>query len=101
VTRQVIFSPEARSDLWRIDLYIAEHSGSEQALAYTSRIHAHCMGLANFPERGTRRGDLRPGLRIIGFERRVTIAFHVKPDAVVIDRILYGGRDLRKAFAED
>jgi toxin ParE1/3/4 len=40
------------------------------------------------------RNDLRPGLRTVGFEGRVTIAFHVDPNTVTIDRILYGGRDL-------
>jgi toxin ParE1/3/4 len=34
------------------------------------------------------------GLRVAGFERRVAIAFHIAPDTVTIDRILYGGRDL-------
>ena len=33
-----------------------------------------------------------------GFERRVTIAFHIGDDHVVIDRILYGGRDLEGSF---
>jgi toxin ParE1/3/4 len=45
-------------------------------------------------ERGTRRDDIRVGLRVVGFERRVTIAFHVDPKRVTIDRILYGGREL-------
>jgi toxin ParE1/3/4 len=52
------------------------------------------MGFATFPDRGTRRDDLLAGLRVVGFERRVAIAFHVGPDTVTIDRILYGGRDL-------
>jgi toxin ParE1/3/4 len=51
-----------------------------------------------FPERGRRRDDLRRGLRIVGFGRRVTIAFHVADDRITIDRILYGGRDLTRAF---
>lgn len=51
-----------------------------------------------FPERGTRREDLRSGLRIIGFERRVTIAFHVAADRITVDRVLYGGRDLSRAL---
>jgi toxin ParE1/3/4 len=51
-----------------------------------------------FPERGRRRDDLRPGLRIIGFDRWVTIAFHVAGDRIIIDRIFYGGRDLTRAF---
>jgi toxin ParE1/3/4 len=44
-------------------------------------------------ERGRRRDDIRPGLRIIGFERRVTVAFAVEEERVVILRIFYGGRD--------
>ncbi len=49
-----------------------------------------------FPERGRRRDDIRQGLRVIGFERRVTIAFHVTDDFVIIDLILYGGRDVER-----
>src|ERR1051326_6309833 len=49
-------------------------------------------------ERGTRRDDLRPGLRVAGFERRITIAFHVDAETLVIDRILYGGRDIHRAL---
>ena len=51
-------------------------------------------GFANFPERGMRRDDLFLGLRVVGFERRVTIAFHVGADTVTFLRILYGGRDI-------
>jgi toxin ParE1/3/4 len=51
-----------------------------------------------FPERGRRRDDLRPGLLIIAFGRRATIAFHVAGDRITIDRVLYGGRDLTRAF---
>ena len=41
-----------------------------------------------------RRDDLREGVRIIGFERRVSIAFTVNHDTVQIARIFYGGRDV-------
>lgn len=44
-------------------------------------------------ERGTRRDDIRPGLRTIGFERRVVIAFHVSARRVEILRFFYGGRN--------
>jgi toxin ParE1/3/4 len=46
-----------------------------------------------FPKRGARRDDLRPGLRILGFERRAAIALQATAETVVILRILYGGRD--------
>ncbi len=101
MTRQVVFSPEAQDDLRQLYLYIADKSDVPRAVAYLDRIEARCLGLANFPERGTRRDTLWPGLRTMGFERRVTIAFIVATDAVTILRILYGGRDLEAAFDSD
>lgn len=98
MAHRVVYSPEAQRDLFRLYSYIAEHSGADRARAYTARIEAHCMGFADLPERGTRRDDLRAGLRTTGFERRVTIAFHVSSGTVTIDRILYGGRELESAF---
>ena len=56
------------------------------------------MTLATFPERGTKRDDLAPGIRTIGFERRATIAFRVGDDTVRIVRIFYAGRDYDAYF---
>ena len=79
--------------------FVAERAGPETALGYIDRIESHCLGLADFPERGTRRDEVRKGLRTVGFERRATIAFHIEADAAFIDRILYGGRDLEAALS--
>lgn len=100
MTHEVVFAPEAQLDL--LDLYdtVSESGGGERALAYVERVQAACLRLAAFPERGTRHDDIRPGLRVIGFERRVAIAFHVGGGRVTIDRILYGGRDLGAALSE-
>jgi toxin ParE1/3/4 len=58
--------------------------------------------LLTFPESGRSRDDLRPGLRIIGFERRVVIAYMVLPDGdLEIGRIFYGGRDYEAIMSED
>jgi toxin ParE1/3/4 len=93
-TYSVIFAPEAEDDLIELYDYIAMQDGSNRAFDYTERIRLFCIGLASFPGRAARRDDLRPGLRTVGFERRVTIAFHVTPGLVVIDRISYGGRNV-------
>ncbi|GAA0603666.1 hypothetical protein GCM10009416_46590 [Craurococcus roseus] len=53
---------------------------------------------AAFPNEAPSATTSRPGLRTVGFERRVTIAFAVEPDAALIVRVLYGGRDLEAAF---
>jgi plasmid stabilization system protein ParE len=71
------------------------------ALAYVERIVTYCEGLSDLPHRGSRRDDLWPGLRVIGFEKRVTIGFHVSGMTVNIDRILYGGRDVGTALKPD
>ena len=39
-----------------------------------------------------------PGLRIVGFERRISIAFGISGDTVIFYRFLYGGRDLDAAI---
>lgn len=93
VTRRVSFRPAARADLFQLYRYIAAQSGRRIAGAYIARIESACLGLAEFPERGTRRDDLAPGLRTTGFERRATIAFRIVAEEVEIVRILYGGRD--------
>ena len=98
---EVVFSPEAKADLIALFDYIAEQSGAGIAIGYIDRIERYCGGFVTTPERGTRRDDLRPGLRIVGFERRIAIAFHIDRQTVTIDRILYGGRDIASALGSD
>jgi toxin ParE1/3/4 len=89
--RAVIYAPKAGDDLdWIYDT-IAGASSAVTADGYDQRIRAFCERLDYGSERGSLRDDLRPGLRIIGFERRVTVAFIVEPHQVVILRVFYGG----------
>ena len=67
---------------------------------YVGRIVDFCNGLSTFPLRGTQRDDLLSGLRVTGFERRVTIAFIVTTEAVLIEGIFYGGRDFEAEFRD-
>ena len=90
----VRFREAAQTDLFNLYVYVSERSGRARAEAYVDRIEAACDRLAEFPERGTRRDDIRTGLRVIGFERRVAILFELNAEGVAIGRILYGGQDL-------
>ncbi len=92
--RVIIYAPEAQADLIELYDFIADRAGPAIALGYVRRLQGYIAGFVTFPERGTRRDDIREGLRIAGFERRVTIAFHVGADAVVVNRLLYGGQNL-------
>lgn len=80
--------------------YIAGQSSPRIAIEYVRRIRTACFALADFPERGTRRDDILPGLRTIGFERRVTIAFRVLKTRVEIVSIAYGGRDFERELRQ-
>jgi toxin ParE1/3/4 len=93
--RKLFLRPAAADDLTAIYDYIAEQSGSpERAIGYLRRIREWCDRLKEFPESGRARDDLRPGVRIITFERRVVIAYTILPSgSVEIGRVLYGGRD--------
>jgi toxin ParE1/3/4 len=96
----VAFTPEAEDDLLDLYNYIADHSSTTQAMRYIERIERSCMSLTTMPDRGTRRDDLCPGLRVMGFERRVLIAFQINSGSVAILRILYGGRSVELAFPQ-
>jgi len=92
---KVILQALAREDLRSLYAFIRDERKSPViAINYVRRIYDYCKSFSQFPHRGTKRDDLRPGIRLIGFERRVTIAFTVTDDTVLIARILYGGRDI-------
>lgn len=90
---KVYFRPQAEADLFALYEYLAAKAGTSVAGNYIARIEAACMALATFPKRGTRREDILPGLRTVGFERRATIAFRVLKTRIEKVTIAYGGRD--------
>jgi toxin ParE1/3/4 len=97
---RVAFAPEARAQLVSIYTYISAAAGADRAFAFTNALIRYCESLRRFPRRGTRRDDIRPGLRTVGFRRRVTIAFAVNLSTVAIVGVFYAGKnveaDLRK-----
>lgn len=91
--REVIFAPEALDDLLKLYEWIADRAGSSVAIKSISRIEAYCLGFDIAAERGVRRDDIRSGLRTVGFERRITVAFTVDGNVVTVLRLFYGGQD--------
>lgn len=91
--REVNFAPEARRDLLHLYDMIADAASPTIALAYVERLEGFCVRLGLASERGRPRDDVRFGLRTAAFERRVTVAFTVGTDDVMILRVFYGGRD--------
>ncbi len=98
---QVVFSPEAESQLVALYFHIARAASPEIATKFTEDIVKECESLRTLPQRGTRRDYIRAGLRTFGFRRRVSIAFDIADDVVTILGVFYGGRDLEKMFEEE
>lgn len=100
-TRQVVLEPEAELDLIAIYESVADRASPSVALRFVQRLTAYVDGLKTASERGTLHNEVSPGLRVIGFERRVAVAFKVIDDEVRVFRILYAGQDWMTAFGED
>ena len=94
---KVIFRPKAEEDLLDIYLFIASDNPIN-AGEFIRRLQDFCYSLESFPERGAPRSDFAAGVRILVFERRVTIAYKVARNRVQILRFLYAGRDTPAAF---
>lgn len=91
--RRLRFTRRARQDFLHLLDWIAERAGRAVALEYAGRVEAFCESLTYSAERGHRRDDLRPGMRVVGFERRIAVTFVVTEDEVRILGLYYGGRN--------
>jgi toxin ParE1/3/4 len=98
----VVFTPRAERQLDNLYAYIADHSGEARADRFVGGIVEDCISLSEFPERGTKRDDVRPNLRTKGYAKRVTIAFSVDATtyAVAIHGVFYGGRDFEQLLRD-
>lgn len=95
MTYVVTLSPRARDQLIALNAYIAGAASPEIADRYTDAVAEFCFSLVTFPARGTRRDDIRPGLRITNYRKRTVIAFSVDIDAATVSilGVFYGGQD--------
>lgn len=95
---QVRLSALAVDDLVALHRWVAVRADRPTADAYLYRIEARVLALDTYPDRGTPRDDLVPGLRTLGFERRLVIAYRVAGHTVEILRIIDGARELGLMF---
>lgn len=99
---EVIFDRAAQRDLKSIFDYIADRASETIAERFTTKLYEHCHKLEHAPESGTRRDDLRRGLRTMGYRRRATILFEVDRAnrRVIILGVCYGGRNFEDDFRD-
>lgn len=101
MTHRVVFAPEAEDQLAALYRYIASASSTDIADRFTEAIVQFCESLSTFPRRGNKRDDVRPGLRVTHYRKRVIIAFIVDADLVSILGVFYGGQDYESILQED
>ena len=97
----VVYTPDALRQLDQLQRQISAAASPLIAQRYVAAIMRQCASLATFPLRGTKRDDVRPGLRVFGFRRRVLIGFRVANDRVVILGVLYGGQDFESLLRDE
>ena len=96
----VLFSARAERQLSDLYAYVAHESSEARAQKFVGAIIDDCQALSTFPERGSKRDDIRPNLRTMGHAGRVTIAFSVDEPTttVTIHGAFYGGQDFESGF---
>lgn len=92
-TYRVVWRQTATEDLYRLYDWIADHADPDTAFAHTSAIEAHVAELATYPNRGTPRDDIAPGVRTLNFRGQTVIAYRVG-EAVEVLRIFHAGQAL-------
>jgi toxin ParE1/3/4 len=88
----VIFTPESVAQLTELYRYIAAASSPEVAARYIDSIVTYCESLQSLPHRGIQRDDIRPGLRITSYRKRVAIAFEVDDVQLVASKKVQTGK---------
>lgn len=98
---QVVFHPAAEAELESLYDHIAARASPAVAWNFIAGIRDMCLGLSTFPQRGTERSEVAPGLRIIGYRRVVSIAFAMEGRQVLILGVFYAGRDITLELLEE
>ena len=101
MSRTVVIAPEAQAQLDALYDYIADAASADIALRFNDALLDQFESLRDFPVRGTARDDILPGLRTVGFRKRVTIAFVVEKTSVLVIGVFYGGQDFESILKVD
>jgi toxin ParE1/3/4 len=97
-TYRIVWSAPAQDRFLALYEWIADHAGKAVADDYADALVTHVAKLSTFPERGTPRNDLRPGIRTIPYRRRTIIAYRVLDDEVEISALVHGGQTFEGTF---
>jgi toxin ParE1/3/4 len=96
---RINFQPEAIAHLEKLENYLGRVASPDVGGDYVASIIEYCSGLSEFPNRGTMRDDISPGLRCISYRGRTAIIFLVEDTQVEILGVFHGGQDWESRFS--
>jgi len=97
---RIIRRDRAIDDLAEHWSYRALERGEDSADALIDRIERRALLLADYPESGTKRDELRPGLRSVPVGTLVLFYLPLR-DGIELVRVLDGRRDLKPILEDD
>ena len=90
--KRCAFTEQAEADLTAIALYIADDNPT-RALSFVAELRERCAEIAGHPDAFRLREEYGRGIRVAVY-RRYLIFFSATADAVLIEHIRHGARDL-------
>ena len=100
MARELVYAPQALSDLDEAYGFIAEDS-PERALKFINDIRQRCQRLIDTPELGTARPKFGLGVRIYPMRRRIVVVYTFTALTVDVLRVFSAGRDCEALMRED
>ena len=94
----VVFSYGMDQDIFELRDYIALKRSIAIAENFLEGLITECETLGLAPYRGTKRRELRPNMRLLGYKHAVSVLFRVEEDkhVVVLLGISYRGRSINR-----
>ena len=93
---RVELRPAAARQLEAIEARIAGEATDDIAQRFVGAVLDRCLALETYPDRGTPRDDIRPGIRTLVFKRNVVIAYVVEAGEIAVLGIGWRGQDLER-----
>lgn len=97
--KPLFYSAKAREDMRGILLKIAEDK-PHAAVQFVNHLEEHARILERFPEAGTARPDLYPGIRVFSY-RGYAVYYRIHDDRITVERVLAPGIDVRPELFAD
>jgi plasmid stabilization system protein ParE len=89
----VALTPEAQGQLFELYRCIVAAASPVVAERYIYTIITYCEWFRIFPQRSNRRDDIREGLHVTIYRKRVVISFDVDAEQTSVIGSFYGGHD--------